>query len=439
MIVDQPLGLDSCFTLEARLRPLVHHATASSIAWRSIRMDDLLDLDWSDQPKQSTAPPLHASSNASRRATPNPTFDFLSKSASGNGQGPNYYSSGTPPIRADTPRTAPLPVQPRASTPSARPQTPQAPPPPAGTDAFSSLLVLGDGPLGSAKKLSLADQQRQIAENKRKKEEHEKQQFTTHGSFWDNLGSSSTAASSTSHTPVLQEDQARGSAVASTRGSGDLDNLLSPQPVRPTQPSALRQAHTPTPLLAAQPSAEPAEWEDDDTFLTGASQQPSRATASPSDPFDFDSLNGSLNGLAPPRGAEGLKSSSSGARTPLSAFDAEDSGTLGSSRFDDEDDLLGELGRPVQSRAERASVGLSHEKTSRKLNAVTTSLREGARSNAPLNLSSSASCHADHGHGLYPISGSFGICSDFHWSRHPSGCGYPVDVGTQRPRCQPNV
>lgn len=332
-------------------------------------MDDLLDLNWSDSSKQSQ-PALRpqSSSSTSRQPTPNPTFDFLSKQS--NTATPNYLSTSTPPLRSATPKTAPLPSQARLPpTPAIRSSTPnpshQAKPtaPSSSSDAFSSLLSLnGSGsskPNGQA--VSLAERQQQIADEKRKKEEHERQQFTAEGSFWDNLGSSSTSSSVPS--PAL------GSVKApSSGGIGEFDDLLSPQPVRPIRPpSTLSKSVTPIPT---PPVAKEGVWDDDDTFLAGPSTKtsgPSSGHASRSgDPFDFDALDKTVNRLKAP--GAGTRNGSSGMRTPVSNFDFGD-GDGGRSRDeeDDEDDFLGELGRPAKPLAERSHVSYNYGRGESKL------------------------------------------------------------------------
>lgn len=313
-------------------------------------MDDLLDLNWSDssKPSQPTLRPT-SSSSTSRQPTPNPTFDFLSKQSSNSSQPSPLYSS-TPPIRAATPKTAPLPAQSRfptapavrSSTPN--PQTKAAPAPP--SDAFASLFSLDASSKPNGQPLSLAEKQQQITEEKRRKEEHERQQFSADGDFWENLGSSSTK-------PKVASSSNNG-ILSSYNGLGELDDLLSPQPVRPIRPpSRLSQSITPTPT---PPVVKETAWDDDDTFLAGSgsngvgnSAVPKKSTTGRA--FDFDALNRTVNGLQPQKrnGASG----SSGMRTPVSNFDF---GEGKGDNEDDDDDFLGELGRPAKPLAARTRV-----------------------------------------------------------------------------------
>ena len=186
-------------------------------------------------------PKAHIAPSTSRQATP--TFNFLST-----------HEASTPPLRGTTPQTAPL---------SSRLQTPRSATP--NSDAFSSLLSLA--PVGHAKTLSLAERQLQAEKERQEKEDRQRAQFTANGSFWDNLGSSSKAPSAPS--------------------------IISPQPLHAARPSAVgKTSSTPQDI-----------WDDDDTFLSGPSK-PTAAQIAPSDPFDFDAFNETMNAPAKPVATE---------------------------------------------------------------------------------------------------------------------------------------
>lgn len=289
-----------------------------------IEMDDLLDLSWSDQPKPSTP----SSQASSRRATPGPSFDFLSKPQS-TGNTPHYYTT-TPPVRSQTPKTAPLPSQPRLPTPNLdkRANTPQPAPPSSSSDAFSSLLSLGTTQSASVKALSLQERQQKIAEEQRKKEQHEREQFSAHGSFWDNLGSSSQSAT-IAPTPVLAAPSSKPSSF--TNG---FDDMLSPQPVKTHRAAESNVAPSLPP-----PGNNKGEWDDDDTFLAGPSiLKPQPASQMANDPFDFDSLEATVKTIS----SLSKDNAASGMRTPVSNFDFGDGER---DRIDDDNDLLGDLSR----------------------------------------------------------------------------------------------
>jgi tetratricopeptide (TPR) repeat protein len=210
-------------------------------------------------------------------------------------------------------------------------------------DAFSSLLSLDSSSSTSSKQtMSLAERQAQIAEEKRKKAEHERQQFEAHGAFWDNLGSSS---SSSKATPVMSPVLPVGNKV---------EALLQPTISAPTsRPASSLAKPSLLPSPAAQATAKmpssSSTWDDDDDFLAGPSTQKrqtatSSATKPPSDPFDFDAMDASLNSLAPTKRSNG----SSGVRTPVSNFDF----------GDNEDDLLGGLGGPAKTSGQRTKVSI---------------------------------------------------------------------------------
>jgi hypothetical protein len=191
-------------------------------------MNDLLDLSWSDKPVPQPAQPTR-SLGSTRQASPNSVFDnSLAR-----------LNIATPPLRGNTPQTAP---------PTRRSATP---------DAFSSLISLASN--GASKTLSLAERQQQAERERQEKADREREQFTAHGSFWDNLGSSSKVNN---------------------------HSILSPQP--------LHIAHPPSAPVQSTPSD---IWDDDDTFLSG----PSKPTATvPSDPFDFNAFNETMNAPAKP-------------------------------------------------------------------------------------------------------------------------------------------
>ena len=280
-------------------------------------MDDLLDLDWSSAPKASGSKlPPHAPTSGESQIplqpskSPSPGFDLFAKSANG---APNYYSS-TPTIRPSTPATAPLPSQPTLQAPkpakaaNAGSATSVSVPPSARVgDAFSSLLTFNSA-AGPSKTLSLAERQSQLAEEKRKKAEHERQQFEAHGSFWENLGTQSQAPS----------------RPPSSKPEVILPNIKLPPP-------------SPT-------------W-DIERATSQSTSHPHRY------PFDFDVMEIPLDRLAP-------TSNGSGMRTPVSDFDFGDGnddllGELGKPKPVDQrfnhvedqgdDDFVGELGKPPHS------------------------------------------------------------------------------------------
>ena len=325
-------------------------------------MDDLLDLDWSSKqgsqgPKQTLQPTQTPKSNANNTA-----FDFLAKSS-----GPNYYSTSSTPLRPSTPQTAPLPSQlkpasngasthtsTRASTPQPRSQgqaistNQQADTQnnsSNSTDAFSSLFSLSSAS-STNHKMSLAERQAQIAEEKRKQVEQDKERYQADGSFWDNLGSGSASTPASAASPKLPEPVAPRGPSPLSSGLGD---LLSPTvaPIPPT--SAAGKAQQPlAKSTASSRSQSTVPWDDEDDFLSAsmtsgqsASTRPSKAVTSTQsdDPFDFDALQSSINA-----------SSSSRSRVNEDAY---------GDGADDTDDLLGELGRPSTSRIEVSVIVLS--------------------------------------------------------------------------------
>lgn len=138
--------------------------------------------------------------------------------------------------------------------------------------------------------MTMAEKQAAMAEEKRQKEEAQRKQFEAHGAFWDNLGTATSSSTALAHSPAL------------------LDDLLQPTP------SAVQTTATPPVVVV------------------------------PADPFDFDAFE--ISGT----GKSGATASNSRLemRTPVSHFDFGDGdGHV----YDDDDDLLGELGKPAAAPA----------------------------------------------------------------------------------------
>lgn len=283
-------------------------------------MEDLLDLDWS-APTNGTKqqPPLQPEPLKST----NTSFDFLSLPKASTGQA-NYYAS--PSLRPTSPNTAPIPQHARFAVPL-RPSSGLSTPVQSAGDAFSNLLSLfGSTPLPGpsesiSKPMSLAERQKQLAEAKQKQAEHDKKQFE----LWETLGTGTGAR----NTPVLKSapfDDVLKPISRPMSAMGEPE-ILGPVPARNTQAKSIGGTF----------------WENND-FLPSrpASNPPAVSTGNnssqPADPFGFDSVSSSVSQAGPSRSQGG-----SGMRTPISNFDFGDGG-------DDEDDLLGELGKPAKAK-----------------------------------------------------------------------------------------
>jgi len=298
-------------------------------------MDDLLDLNWSSTPTNSTSKPLAPSLQPSK---PKPSataatssFDFLAKSNTGSSSRtgtPNYYQSSTP--RTTTPLAPPVQAAPQPK--------PQPTSNGTGGDAFSSLLGMGSS--SGSKNLTMAQKQAQIIEEKRLKEERERAQFAGLGN-WEQFGSTSNSSSSSRMSAPLQP--------VPTKSSDAFNGLLQPTISRPSSSTPSRGS-TPAP---AKSVGKGTFWDNAD-FLAGPSKPSPPLKASPlstssafpagasqaADPWDFDQL-----AAVEPVRPNG-NGNSSGMRTPDPDFD------FGEGRDMDEP------GQSSRSSQARATVGV---------------------------------------------------------------------------------
>ncbi|WWD06239.1 hypothetical protein V865_004325 [Kwoniella europaea PYCC6329] len=315
-------------------------------------MDDLVDLNWSDPSKpvsKTTTPHPTASSSSS--------FDFLSLSkplsASPGGNTPNYYSST--PMRSSTPSQ---PLNPRLngtcntnSKPISRSGTPLQDSTPqlgagagtGGSDAFSSLLSMPSSYSSAVNKnMSMAERQKALEDEKKRKDEEDRKRFEAEGHFWDNLGSSSSSTIKPPAKTVIQQKD-------------DFDDFLKPTPVptsnarakSPAQPTSSNDILSPTSSSgpSKSSSASGTFWDShhqsDDLLSSSASNpmqaQKSTSPAPPIDPFDFDALSASI--------------------TQTSA-QPQNNGN-GHALGDDEFDILGDLGKPVSAKPPKTEPGPS--------------------------------------------------------------------------------
>jgi hypothetical protein len=301
-------------------------------------MDDLLDLSWSEQPK-----PAKVGGSGS-------AFDLLSRP----GQG-NYYSGSTTPLPPSKPASATgssANLAAMRGTPN--PRNAASPRPPAGPDAFSDLL--GAASTGG-KSLSMAERQAQLAAQKAKEAEEERSRWGD-GAFWDQLGSSSPAPAPTAPAPApaqplaaptpakpvavaaLQPSSRPASARPGSSNSGsfwDMESSLG-------QPKPQPQSQKPK----AKPPAKGSFWD-----MESALGQPEPKKSPPKD--DFDLLNGSKPSKDEISWDDGLLGSGSKPATgPADPWDFDalsssvPAGAPAAAEYGDDDDLLGELGKPVR-------------------------------------------------------------------------------------------
>ncbi|KAK8035642.1 hypothetical protein PG993_010637 [Apiospora rasikravindrae] len=265
-------------------------------------MDDLSGLDWS--------------STQSAQGTNKPNLMTM------NSQGSNFYPSLRPsPSPQVSGRNTPMSAQgsglgaPKPAAAAANFNKP-------ATDSFSNLVNFGGAK--SNANLSLRERQEQMEAEKRRKAEEQKQQMQSqygNGQFWDSLGQGSANASRTaSPAPFPQNGQAK------TAG-GDDDDLFAAFNRNTKVDNA---SHYPPPLQPSSGKSTPANAAMLDLGNPSAWSQPA---ASPSGAFgDDDDDPFGLNQVKP------NQSQQPPAAAPM----------------DDEDDFLGDLGKPVEEVRRKA-------------------------------------------------------------------------------------
>ncbi|BEI82576.1 hypothetical protein CcaverHIS002_0304440 [Cutaneotrichosporon cavernicola] len=329
-------------------------------------MDDLLDLSWSEQP------------NPAAKGMGGSAFDMLSRP-----QG-NYYSGASTPAASkpasNTGSSANLAGM--RATPGLR--TTASPRPPPVSDAFSGLLGASTAPGG--KSLSMAERQAQLAAQKANAAEEERNRWGD-DAFWDQLGGSSTSSAAPasekplmapqpakpiSLAPALQPSSTTGSRAASTRPTSatsakksagtfwDVESALGQPDKRKKSPSPPSKGgwgggdflNGSKPAPAEAPQKDEISWDDNDGLL-GSSSKPTPYSG-PADPWDFDALSSSI---------------------PAKSAPAVDYGG-------DDDDLLGELGRPARKPSPRAEPQPNSRPSSRPVSRPA-SRPSGARASSP--------------------------------------------------------
>jgi hypothetical protein len=226
-----------------------------------------------------------------------------------------------------------------------------------------------DAPKAGTAKLSLAERQAQVAEEKKKKDDHERQQFEAHGAFWETLGSGSTAKATTG---INGFSTIANSSNITASSSSIPPKIIAPSPALSRAPTSVKSTmgsfwDTPPPHTssASTPKSDLHADEEEDflqSFSTSkAPEQTSRRKPSPKpppvDPFDFDQLDSVVPSLAVGQGSGSGRGGSSGMRTPESNFDFGDgSGYINElgrndvNGTEDEIDILGDLAKPVPIR-----------------------------------------------------------------------------------------
>lgn len=263
-----------------------------------VTMDDLSGLDWSSKPTGSQAkpPPMNM----------NPSYPSLRPS-------PSPFDSGrNTPLQPQS-SAASAGLQRQASSSSSTTTKPTAAAGATGTDSFSNLMKFG--PAKTNANLSLAERQAQLeAERKRKEEEKRRQTEAAfgNGAFWDNLGTR--GASTASPASVMS-----GIAAPPSNGAKNDDDDLFAAFNKDTQVD--NASHYPPPPESRKSTPANALDLSDPNAWGSKPTSGGFAAEDDDDPFGLNDMKRSANAGSAP------------APAPQPA---------------DDDDFLGDLGRPVE-------------------------------------------------------------------------------------------
>ncbi|KAG8855845.1 hypothetical protein FRB96_006667 [Tulasnella sp. 330] len=313
-------------------------------------MDDFRDLTWTNTSATTSTSPSTASSKPKLQASQYDSFSLLSASQSQRTT-PNYLSAAVlPPSRSLTPSN-------QATT--------KSPVPSKASDAFSNLLNFGGGSSGDSANMSIAERQAKAEQEQRDKERKEKEVLQGQSAFWDSfegagltnptrLGPTSInggvppapALAAPALAPVLRST----SSVSNRSTSGATKSKNSP--AIPSALSALSSTSTSKPAPVTV-------WDFD--LLGGSSDvtttKPATTTSlAPQNDFlgEFDLLS-----AAPVASSSSKKPSRTETPPPVvrsntpGDFDWGDgtgggAGLLDEEESDNDQDILGSLGKPVK-------------------------------------------------------------------------------------------
>jgi len=325
-------------------------------------MTDFSDLLWNDsgssKPKSATtlgSGPANKSSVPSQTSTlaaqPYDTFSALASTAS---------SSRLPYSRTSSNTSGGIGHTTQSPKPSATPGP--ALPNSSSVDAFGNLFSSGAGAASSAANLSIAQQQLRLAQQKQElSRKQATEQLSDQGAFWDRFesgGNVSPAVSSTTSSRV-----AHNTSHTSSTPPFDSSSLLQPSSLKQTSRPGSGASHN-SPL-----SSDP--WGDFDTLApanTTVKSPTPRVAQKPNpaidDLFDFVEFDQQL-----PSTTDQTKSSGPLVSRPASPgdFDFGDreygGDSLLQSENSDEDDILGDLAKPIDQLPSRTASRASTVRT----------------------------------------------------------------------------
>lgn len=272
-------------------------------------MDDLAGMDWSTSASSNT--------NAQKKPPMNPSSAFASLPALQ--PTPSPFASG---------RNTPLSSNASGNVASGAFKAPAAAASKPAQDAFSNLMAMSSTKTNA--NMSLAERQKQLeAEKLKKLQERQKQQSATYGEgqFWDTLGqgSSSAGASRTASPAIIH---GAGPALSAQNGKTDSDNDLFAAFHKDTKVD--NASHYPPPPQPASGKTTPAL----DLNNPSAWGKPAASNGT----------NGDFNDDDDPFGLSQFQAKSTSV-APSAAAPIED--------HEEDDDLLGDLGRPVDEVRKR--------------------------------------------------------------------------------------
>ncbi|KAI0427337.1 hypothetical protein F5Y09DRAFT_316635 [Xylaria sp. FL1042] len=270
-------------------------------------MDDLSGLDWS------------STNSANGNGNKPPPMNPLSP--------PAFYPALRPtPSPQASGRSTPLSAQPSAGATS-KPPTAK----PAATDSFSNLVNFG-GAKNNAN-LSLRERQEQLAAEKRRKEEEQRQRLQSQyggGQFWDTIGQGSGPASRTVSPGVSPGVALPASTIGSTNGQRKDEDDADLFAAFAKDTKVDNSSHYPPPTQPLSGTSTPASAAKLD--LSSATAWNTAPASGGGELYDDDDDPFGLNQLKPKPQAQSQSTPDAG----------------------DDDDFLGDLGRPVEEVRSKA-------------------------------------------------------------------------------------
>ncbi|CDZ97307.1 Auxilin-like protein and related proteins containing DnaJ domain [Phaffia rhodozyma] len=245
-------------------------------------MDDLNDLDWSVSAQQTSKPSPFQSS-----------FDLLASSSSSTSTSSSAFYNSTRTVSPQPPPLAPF----GAAKPSISQQKPQK-----STDAFADLFSLGGvtrapGSRGGGASSSMAEEQARLREEAARKKEAEHKGFESQGAFWNSLGGSGLAGSTTPLVPSRSSTPQTSRPLAST-SSAKAPSRTNPSDIW-SEFDLLSSSSNPGPPPSSSTTDQRLDAQSTPSLILTPPSSSSGKTGPASDPFDFFLNQTPVNGNGP--------------------------------------------------------------------------------------------------------------------------------------------